>query len=107
MEKMDKLSGFEIAPNRHLCNFGGSRHPPYIALLNELVNSHHLIVLFQDDLQSWPTLHASLMEMVHLKSLLCLSYTRGAFSSGFSWDQIRPIIKNDVQINALLARIKT
>ena len=86
MEERDKLSGFEIAPNRHLYIFWVRRHPSDISLLNELVDNHHLIVLFQDDLQDWPTLHESLMEMINLKSLLCLSYTRGAFSSGFSWD---------------------
>ena len=107
MEKSDKLSGFEIAPNRRLFNFWGRRHPSNIALLNELVDNHHLIALFQDDLQDWPTLHASLMDMVHLKSLICLSYTRGAFSSGFGWDRIRRIIETSVQIHALLARIET
>ena len=81
-----KQTGFEIAPNRRLFNFWGRRHPSDIALLNELVDNHHLIALFQNDLQDWPTLHASLMEMVHLKSLLCLSFTRAAFSSGFGWD---------------------
>ena len=107
MEKSDELPGFEIAPTRHLFNFRGRRHPSDIALLNELVDNHHLIALFQDDLQDWPTLHASLMEMVHLKYLLCLSYIRGAFSSGFSWDQIRLIIETDVRIHALLAQIET
>ena len=39
------------------------------------------------------------MEMINLESLLCLSYTRGAFSSGFSWDRILPIIETDVRIH--------
>jgi hypothetical protein len=34
MEKNDKLSGFEIAPNRQLYHFWGRRHPSDIALLN-------------------------------------------------------------------------
>ena len=93
--------------SRLLYIFWVRRHPSDISLLNELVDNHHLIVLFQDDLQDWPTLHACLTETVHLESLLCLPYTRGAFSSGFSWDQIRPIIETDVRIHAHLAWIKT
>jgi hypothetical protein len=46
------------------------------------------------------------MEMINLESLLCLSYTRGAFSSGFSWDRILPFIETDVRIHALLAWIE-
>ena len=107
MEKSDKLSGFDIAPNRRILHFFGPRHPSNIGLLNELVDNVDAIFLYQNYLCNWPTLHASLMDMARLQSLLILLYSRGAFSSGFNWDWTRPIIETDVRIRELLAQIET
>ena len=46
------------------------------------------------------------MGMVHLKALLVLEYTRGAFSSGLSSARIRKIIESDDRINGLMERIE-
>ena len=66
MEKSDKLSGFDIAPNRRILHFFGPRHPSNIGLLNELVDNDDAIFVYQNYLRDWPTLHASLMDMVEL-----------------------------------------
>ena len=105
MELSTNLTGFTLAPNRWL-HFFQEITQPDIALINELVDNHHAIFLYQNDLADWPTMHERLMGMVHLKALLVLEYTRGAFSSGMSSARIRGIIQSDDRINGLIKRIE-
>ena len=105
MELSTNLSGFTLAPNRRL-HFFQEITQPDIALINELVDNHHAIFLYQNDLADWPTMHERLMGMVHLKALLVLEYTRGAFSSGLSSARIRRIIESDDRISGLIERIE-
>ena len=105
MELSTNLSGFTLAPNRWLHFFQKIKQPD-IALINELVDNHHAIFLYQNDLADWQTMHDRLMGMVRIKALLILEYTRGAFSSGFSSSRIRGIIQSDDRINGLIERIE-
>jgi hypothetical protein len=107
MELSKNLSGFKLANQwRHFIWLSG---PPDIQLINKLVDGDtpHVVFYSQDDLGDWDGTHIDLMAMCREQSLLVLAYARGAFSSGFSWDRVRPILFSSQRFTRLIERIET